>query len=675
MSDEKQAQNRKLLIAVVLLSIAMTAVVLATFYLIQRDSDELALRFQEERVAQIQDVSRIVTESVGDVTADLEFLSRLVVGASDAEREAFLQALLGGVGAYRAGAVVGKNGVARQVIVDPRAGELPGRDDIAAMERAAMQALKEGTSVSPLALNQDPWLRAFAQKTSASEAVVLLVDTQSFLDELRILASDPHTWLLVLGPHGSPAPSTSSPILEHVSNPPEALAEVLERMRKGERGALKIKAADAQWVGFEDGDVVVAMERVEVRDGVFWSIASFSSLASIRNAQSSLQSRLIGFATALILVLIFFGGYAFVVVRKTAILEERLRTTAYLSHLHEKAHKVVQSIPIAVGILDSNLEISDQNKAFKEIFGPEFSAIRELLVEVSQTRTPRSKIFENTLPFGDGVFQLHVVPIEPQAEDASVVVIVENLSDLRTLEEQLLRMEKLATVGVLAAGIAHEIGTPLGVVRGRAELIQRKLESESTHQRGLEVIIEQIDRVSRTIQELLDFSRLKEASVESVDLHAVALQVRELLSYELREGLTIDVSIPNEISTIQANPDQVQQVLLNLVINAIDAVQGMEGARVEIGARDESGHVLIWVEDNGPGIPSADRHRVFDPFYTTKKRGQGTGLGLTVVGQIARNHGVELSLSEVSKGARVELRWPSSRNHNGHRANTMAVVQ
>lgn len=675
MSDEKQAQNRKLLIALALLSIAMTAVLLATFYLIQRDSDELALRFQEERVAQIQDVSRIVTESVGDVTADLEFLSRLVVGASDAEREAFLQALLGGVGAYRAGAVVGKNGVARQVIVDPRAGELPGRDDIAAMEKAAMQALTEGTSVSPLALNQDPWLRAFAQKTSASEAVVLLVDTQSFLDELRILASDPHTWLLVLGPHGSPAPSTSSPILEHVANPPEALAEVLERMRKGERGALKIEAKDAQWVGFEDGDVVVAMERVEVRDGVFWSIASFSSLASIRNAQSSLQSRLIGFATALILVLIFFGGYAFVVVRKTAILEERLRTTVYLSHLHEKAHKVVQSIPIAVGILDSNLEISDQNQAFKEIFGPEFSAIREILVEVSQTRTPRSKIFENAMPFGDGVFQLHVVPIEPQAEDASVVVIVENLSDLRTLEEQLLRMEKLATVGVLAAGIAHEIGTPLGVVRGRAELIQRKLETESTHQRGLEVIIEQIDRVSRTIQELLDFSRLKEASVESVDLHAVALQVRELLSYELREGLTLDVSIPNDISTIQANPDQVQQVLLNLVMNAIDAMQGMEEARVEIGARDESGHVLIWVEDNGPGIPSVDRHRVFDPFYTTKKRGQGTGLGLTVVGQIARNHGVEVTLSEVSKGARVELRWPSSRNHNGHRANTMAVVQ
>src|SRR5262249_2368594 len=111
----------------------------------------------------------------------------------------------------------------------------------------------------------------------------------------------------------------------------------------------------------------------------------------------------------------------------------------------------------------------------------------------------------------EGQYSLHAVPLEPRTPEARVLLVVEDLSEVRALESRLLRAEKLATVGVLAAGIAHEIGTPLGVVRGRAEYLLGKLPGDSPHGGGVRVIMEQIDRVTRTIRQLLDFARVKPA--------------------------------------------------------------------------------------------------------------------------------------------------------------------
>jgi len=660
--------KKRLSLAFVLLSGAVAVVVLMTIQLIREDSERLVNRFQTEREAQIQDVLRFVEENLHDVTADLKFLSRLMVQASDQEREAFLQALLGGVGAYRAGAIVGADGFARQVIVDPRSGELPDRDEIRSMEFAGEQALYEGTSVAPRSEGQDPWLRAFAQRTENGEAVVLLVDTQVFLDELRFLASDPHSLVLVLGPHGHPAPSTSSHFLSQMEDPSSEIKGIINRMREGDHGTIRIPASEAGWLGFEHGDVVVAFGSVEVRDGVFWSIASFSSLSAIRSAERSLRNRLVGFASVMVLLLLTFGGFVFVVARRTAVLRERLQNAAQLSLLHEKAHKVVQSIPIAVGILDRDLVVRDRNATFEAILGghgvnddANSAELLTLIKTAARTRVAQSGILESSEFLGkDGVFQVHVVPIEPSLDDADLILVVEDLSSVRKLEEQLLRVEKLATVGVLAAGIAHEIGTPLGVVRGRAELIQRKLEPESSHMRGLSVIIEQIDRISRTIQELLDFSRLRETRVDPISFADTVRQVLELLTYEIGESIVVDVLVPDGLPNLAANPDQLQQVLVNLILNSVDALSESEKGRIEVGARIETDSLLFWVEDNGVGIPAADRNQVFDPFYTTKKRGQGTGLGLSIVSQIARNHGAKLRLAECLVGTRVEVNWPLS---------------
>jgi signal transduction histidine kinase len=234
------------------------------------------------------------------------------------------------------------------------------------------------------------------------------------------------------------------------------------------------------------------------------------------------------------------------------------------------------------------------------------------------------------------------------------------------LEDQLLRAEKLATVGVLAAGVAHEIGTPLGVIRGRAEYMLGKLGGAAHPQgRGLSAIIEQIDRVSRTIRQLLDFSRFQPAEARAVFLGPLVHGLQELMHIEAeRRRVRLHVEVPEHLPALAANADQLQQVLLNLVLNACDACSAggqvrLIASRVPGDTPEAQGMLELRVEDDGCGIAPEHLHQVFDPFFTTKKRGQGTGLGLTMVAQIVRNHGGQVEIdSAPGRGTCVTLRWP-----------------
>jgi len=269
----------------------------------------------------------------------------------------------------------------------------------------------------------------------------------------------------------------------------------------------------------------------------------------------------------------------------------------------------------------------------------------------------------------EGHFSIHAVPLEPRDPEVRALLVIDDLSEVKVLETQLLRAEKLATVGVLGAGIAHEIGTPLSVVRGRAEYMLEKVGAEHAMAPGLGVIISQTDRVTRTIRELLDFSRVQEPLVRPTDLGPVARSTAELLRAEAeRRKLTFEIDVPEGISQLSADPDQLQQVLVNLALNACDACEG--GGCIRISARPaaleaqgmDAGLVRIDVADDGRGIPAEDINRVFDPFFTTKKRGQGTGLGLTVVAQVVHSHGGRIEVdSEPDRGTRISVFWPATR--------------
>jgi signal transduction histidine kinase len=220
---------------------------------------------------------------------------------------------------------------------------------------------------------------------------------------------------------------------------------------------------------------------------------------------------------------------------------------------------------------------------------------------------------------------------------------------------------------VLAAGIAHEIGTPLGVVRGRAEYVLGKLGQAHPQGPGVAVIIEQIDRVSRTLRQLLDFSRLQPTAVRPVGLGPIVRDVYELLRVEAeRRRVQLEFDVPDTLPPLAADPDQLQQVLVNLALNACDACGPGGQVRLSASAPDGSetgtwGLVTLTVRDDGCGIPRESLNQVFDPFFTTKKRGQGTGLGLTMVAHVVRNHGGRIELeSEPGQGTCVTVLWPAT---------------
>ena len=217
------------------------------------------------------------------------------------------------------------------------------------------------------------------------------------------------------------------------------------------------------------------------------------------------------------------------------------------------------------------------------------------------------------------------------------------------LERQIRQSEKMAMVGQLAAGLAHEIGAPLHVIRGRADLLIGRSSGSRAEARDLGIIVEQIDRIARIVRTLLDFARHGEPRLVPVDLVPVVDGVLELVSVELgRWG--VEARRSGEPSApVLGDRDQLHQVVLNLVLNASQALADVEGersieVRVVSEANGEGPEVVVEVTDSGPGIPAEYRDRIFDPFFTTKSDRAGTGLGLAVARWIVEDHRGRLGL-------------------------------
>jgi signal transduction histidine kinase len=239
---------------------------------------------------------------------------------------------------------------------------------------------------------------------------------------------------------------------------------------------------------------------------------------------------------------------------------------------------------------------------------------------------------------------------------------IDHLRELRRKDEQLVQAEKLSTVGVLVSGLAHEIGTPLGVVSMRLQLMRRKTAEDSDDRKTLDIALSQLDRVTGLIRQLLDFARNKPGHEQAVDISWSCKSTRDLVGpLAQRRNASVDVEMTEGLPSIKGNPEGVQQIVLNLVMNALQAIG--DGGRVLVTAKPIEDDVLLSVEDDGPGIPEERRASVFDPFYTTKKQGEGTGLGLTVVLGLVRQMNATMTVGgSPLGGARFDIRFKVWRN-------------
>jgi len=216
---------------------------------------------------------------------------------------------------------------------------------------------------------------------------------------------------------------------------------------------------------------------------------------------------------------------------------------------------------------------------------------------------------------------------------------------LAEARESLLRTEKLATVGRLAAGVAHEVGNPLGAIAGYVELARARVRDGKAGDPDdyLGRVAAEVQRIDRTVRELLDFARPGGPSLAAIDLAAAVDASLRLARVQARfRDVEVELDLPAALPRVMADERGLAQVLLNLLLNAGDAMGGRGALRLSARAAEGS-RVLLEVADRGPGIAPEDLPRIFDPFFTTKEPGKGTGLGLAISHRIMESFGGEIA--------------------------------
>jgi signal transduction histidine kinase len=226
-------------------------------------------------------------------------------------------------------------------------------------------------------------------------------------------------------------------------------------------------------------------------------------------------------------------------------------------------------------------------------------------------------------------------------------------------DARLVRADKLATLGALGIGIAHEVSTPLGVIVGRAEQLAARVQGDERASRAVLAITEQADRIGKIIRAMLTLARGGKAELEHVQPGSIVRDALELVGHRFEAaGVSLNEHVDPDLPAIACDPKLLTQVVVNLLLNACDACD--EGGAVELRASLHEGRVAFAVVDDGPGISQEDGARATEPFFTTKPPGEGTGLGLAIAHEIVMHHHGTLGLSARSDGkrgteARVEI--------------------
>jgi signal transduction histidine kinase len=292
---------------------------------------------------------------------------------------------------------------------------------------------------------------------------------------------------------------------------------------------------------------------------------------------------------------------------------------------------------------DSAWRVVSLNHQARQMLGDIDSEQFQTWVERLRKEFPDHSEFECPNPAEDRLLRIDALQSHPSGS----LLLLHDATTEKKQEEKWLVAEKMASVGRMAAGLAHEIGTPLNIISGRAELIEQmqakicvdcKHSPECAVQKHIRIIFEQIERISAIIRQLLTQTREPSVAKQYFDLNTCVERVVEFLQpvFE-KNNITLQSHLSRNLPNLYGFPDQFQQVLINLLSNSVDALES--GGRIQVSTKFQDGSIALAVTDSGCGISQTDLTRIFDPFFTTKEFGKGTGLGLTVTSNIVRAHG------------------------------------
>ena len=353
-------------------------------------------------------------------------------------------------------------------------------------------------------------------------------------------------------------------------------------------------------------------------------------------------------------------------------LRETTRTLANLRVLHER---IVESIRSGLITIDLEGTIYTFNKTAEEITGHSASEVRgtsiydllgDIRVQIAEAlesdsdSRPRHEVVFST-PDGFSVqLGYSVSPLfSKEGERTGLIVTFQDLTDIRSMEESVRRKDRLAAVGRVAAGLAHEIRNPLGAMRGAIQILESKTEMESSQANLMEIILRESDRLNEIISNFLKYARPRISNFAEVDVKEAITDTMTLLRHspDVSPDIEIDSDLPEEPVIINADVSQLKQIFWNLARNAVQALDGQ--GRLGVGLSSvSSNRIRIVFEDNGVGMPPAQVEQLFEPFSTSTTG--GTGLGLSIVDQIVKDHNGTINVkSKEGAGTKISIELPT----------------
>jgi signal transduction histidine kinase len=322
-----------------------------------------------------------------------------------------------------------------------------------------------------------------------------------------------------------------------------------------------------------------------------------------------------------------------------------------VSPIDERVRNATWDIVVRLSLLVISMTLLTGLVLQREVLRP-LSRLMEGITHLGRGESTRPLPVDRRDELGRVAEAFNAMATQLQAARQDLLRETEHTLDL---EQQLRHSATLAVAGRLASGVAHEIGTPLNIISGRAEFILQSLPPGDSRHEELNVIVGQIDRITAMIRSLLDTVRPVKPEIRPVVLKELVDRLLLLLEYTARRhGVTLEVSLPGDLPAVRADRNQLQQVLINILMNAFEAAR--PAGRVQLFARramrETRAGVEISVHDSGPGVPAAIQQRIFEPFFSTKPPGEGTGLGLPICRDILKGLGGEISVhSEPGAGA------------------------
>ena len=318
----------------------------------------------------------------------------------------------------------------------------------------------------------------------------------------------------------------------------------------------------------------------------------------------------------------------------------------------EFVSQILDALPSGVMLADESGSITYANSTALEYMGIDGDRLKEINIDGLVKHKSRKK---ETMLRTRGEERLTVRLSKIPLDDGGNVVVLTDITEIDQLQQELLKMDKLASVGELTSGIAHEIRNPLAGIKITAQALSEEIPAHDHRSEYIAKIIMEIDRLNRLLLNFFDFAKPKAPFVRACDLKRVIENTLYMVKDTAKNGnVQIMEFYPTHAIEINADPGMIQQVFMNIFLNAVQAMA--QGGRMEVHLTERDSRVVIEVSDTGAGIPENIRSKIFDPFFTTKPK--GIGLGLSISYRIIKMHSGSITFTSSQAGTKFTMTLP-----------------